>query len=92
MKITTAARRIARAENRSSSTGGVHVYGIDGTGGAWYADNARPRTRGCVVVGCGGGRMTYAMAQEMIDEVVYCDAPGRTEKERYAYLHARGRA
>lgn len=83
-KVTTAARRIARAMNKCKCTGGKRLFSTsDGTGGAWYSDNVTfPDRPEWVEAGCSPIRWTYAEAQDLLDRhQAFCDMlaflPGR---------------
>ena len=67
--ITTAARRIARVHNANRGMGGQLVFERDGSGGAWYSNS----TYGLmapdnIVVSIGTNLLSWAQAQEMLDE------------------------
>jgi hypothetical protein len=70
--ITTAARRIARLHNDHVRKGfagnGKLVFGHDGTGGAWYSDDAYGFGDDVVVVPIRRETMTTAQAQEILDD------------------------
>lgn len=70
--VTTAARRMAREHNARIKAGfagnGFLIFGADGTGGAWYSENSRPKLlKGEVELTMRQGRITAADAQEAID-------------------------
>ena len=69
-EITTAARKIAREHNKHLAGGfagnGKLVFGLDGTGGAWYSDSSYGFGDD-VVVNMRRSKMTGAEAQEILD-------------------------
>ena len=69
-KITTAARRIAKSYNqaikRSLAGNGQLVFDTDGTGGAWYSNNARISSS-LITLGLGYKKITQKEAQTAID-------------------------
>lgn len=70
--VTTAARRLARLHNDRVRGGfggnGFILVARDGSGGAWYSDNARPAMGGNVRVNIRWQRITAAEAQEILDQ------------------------
>lgn len=71
--ITTIARRIARAHNQAVARGlggnGKLVFGLDGSGGAWYSDSAYGFGDDCIVVPVEWGRMSTQAAEELLANV-----------------------
>lgn len=68
--ITTAARRIAKTYNqaikRNMGGNGQLVFDVDGTGGAWYSNNARIPS--CwIQIGLGYKKITQRQAQLAIE-------------------------
>jgi len=78
VNITEAARKIARMTNAATRDRGLDsgflVFGRDGSGGAYYTDNARPNMTGNVRVYLTGRHMTAIRAQEILD----ADRPAHT--------------
>ena len=69
-KITTAARRIAKSYNqaikRNLAGNGQLVFDTDGTGGAWYSNNAKISSS-LITLGLGYKKITQEQAQKAID-------------------------
>jgi hypothetical protein len=72
--ITYAAREVARKHNAHVECGmagnGKLVFGLDGSGGAWYGDNSYGFGDDCFVVQVRWGKISAARAQAMLDEVL----------------------
>lgn len=68
--ITTAARRIAKEYNqaikRNMVGNGQLVFDVDGTGGAWYSNNARIPSS-LITLGLGYKKITQKEAQKAIE-------------------------
>lgn len=73
-QITTAARKIAREHNKRVNNGfagnGKLVFGLDGSGGAWYSDSSYGFDADVIVVSMRHGKMSGEQAQEILDAAV----------------------
>lgn len=71
-EITAAARKIAKTHNARIRAGfagnGKLVFGLDGSGGAWYSDNSYGFGDDVLVVNMRHGNMSQASAQAILDE------------------------
>ncbi len=68
--VTTAARRMARTVNAAvsrNSVSGFLLFRRDGSGGAWYSDNARPDMAGSIAIRLTARRVTAAQMQDRLD-------------------------
>jgi hypothetical protein len=71
-EITTAARKMAKEHNKRIARGfagnGKLVFGVDGSGGAWYSDNSYGFGSDTIVLSMRHGRITAADCQQAIDQ------------------------
>ncbi len=74
---TAAAKMIASGHNNTIQRGmagkGFLVFNRDGFGGAWHSSNARPDTKGKIVVKVGLTPMSLQRAQEIVNRAAMSD-------------------